>query len=461
MLIINSTKLNLYLLICLSCLVLTQLGIKLFLLPKYSKKEAVKTQMFFLELPANCYFSNNDYFFKIENCQSLKTNNYDNIGYFLTVIGRVESDSANRFFEQKKIDVESFELTQPTPLSVKSWLMKLQGLFFRLKNYLKQRLIQILPFQYTVLLLQMLFGGEYGEVKLLDHFFKITGMQHVAAVSGFNVSLIGSLIFTLNRRFRGFKRFLIWWVGVSLYILLTDLSAAVLRAYLMAIINVGTVQLSGKNYHNLYGLAVASLLMLAIDPFYLTNVSFQLSVLATLGITLFGPFLKLVAPVGLSQMSGGEVTTGLAHLSQIKEVLTESFWTTIMAQSLALPVILFHFGELSLVSLVANTFLLWLTPIITIYGVFLSGFILILPLSIGKILTWPLEVLLTFFVGGLSYFAQFDQFYFSEIEFSLPLVATWWVVVCLIWFYLKKKDAQTKNNSGFALSLAHLGSTPV
>jgi len=160
-------------------------------------------------------------------------------------------------------------------------------------------------------------------------------------------------------------------------------------------------------------------------------------------------------------MSGGEVTAGLAHLSQIKEVLTESFWTTIMAQSFALPVILFQFGELSLVSLVANTFLLWLTPIITVYGVFLSGVILILPLSIGKILAWPLEVLLTFFVGGLSYFAQFDQFYFSDISFNLPLVATWWVVVCLIWFYLKKKDAQTKNNSGFALSLAHLGSTPV
>jgi ComEC/Rec2-related protein len=451
MLIKNKCSLNLYLLISLILLVFTQISIKLLNYNNASKNEAIETQICFLELPQNYYFSNEFYFFKVDYATASLFNKKNNIGYIFSIVGRMDASTANEFFAKKRIDVQEITFQKDNITSVKAWICKIRGVCFLLKKSLELRLMRLLSFSNSNLVLRMIFGKDQNQTPDLDHFFKVTGMQHVAAVSGFNVSLIGGLIFTLTHDFKGFKRVFLWWVVVTFYIFLTDLSAAVLRAYGMAILNVLITQLSGKTYSNLYSLVMASLLLLLFNPFLVINVSFQLSFLASLGLSLFGPFLKL-NDGGLLSLSSGQVVTTVSQVSnwgqKIKNVLSESFWTTLMAQSFALPWILFVFGEFTLVSIWANTFLLWLTPIITILGVWMVVLVSFLPLSIGQILVWPINYLLNIFRWGLAWFGQFEGLLLTDLQFTWKFLIASWGGVLILWLYLKNKSYEKQSPQG-------------
>ncbi|HEY7600624.1 MAG TPA: DNA internalization-related competence protein ComEC/Rec2, partial [Candidatus Limnocylindrales bacterium] len=169
--------------------------------------------------------------------------------------------------------------------------------------------------------------------------FRTTGMSHIVAISGYHIALLAAVAGALLRPLARRPRSLLLVAIVGGYAILAGGSPSVLRAALMA----GVVLLaraSGRRGEAATGLALAALLLLLIDPATVSDVGFQLSVAATAGLLAWGEPLS------------GWLRPRLP--ARLPAWLVEALAVSLAAQLATLPLVLLHFGRLSLVAPLAN-----------------------------------------------------------------------------------------------------------
>jgi competence protein ComEC len=172
--------------------------------------------------------------------------------------------------------------------------------------------------------------------------FRRSGLSHLLAVSGQNVALLALLAMPLLAALGMSLRTRLVWIlaAIVIYVPLAGAGPSILRAGVMGALSL-LATLAGRRASRLYGLAVAAVVTLALDPHVGADVGWQLSFAAVLGIlTLAAPLRGAVASwIG----SGGW-----------RGVLAEGVAMTIAATLSTAPLIAFHFGEVSTTTLAAN-----------------------------------------------------------------------------------------------------------
>jgi len=248
----------------------------------------------------------------------------------------------------------------------------------------------------------------------------ITGTIHVVVVSGYNIALVGGF-FLVSAPYIGRKKAsLLAIAAIICYTLLVGVSAPTLRAAVIGIVTLVGLLL-GRKALALYSLGLAGAAMLVINPNFLTDISFQLSFLATLGIIAF------TKPIS-------------SKLTRVHGLFRESIATTIAAQILVLPVLFYHFGTVSLLSPLVNSLVLWLIPLVTIGGfIFLVASFInnLLAQGVGLILLAPLF----FFTYLVNEFAKL-KFLFLEIGGSNWLLAVGYYSLVLSFLLRQKVKAR-------------------
>ncbi len=230
------------------------------------------------------------------------------------------------------------------------------------KRHLRTSVEAILPEPEAGLLSGILLGLGHTLSQDVEEAFRRCGLTHILVISGYNISLVVQSVMILGRR--TVSRWVALWASVGvvvLYAVFVGLSAPVLRAALMGVLFVGA-HLVGRRNHTLTSLAAASLIMTAITPLALWSVSFQLSFAATLGLIVVEPLLARTMAVPLS------AAIGVQRVRQVMRVLRELLVGTLAAQLLTLPIIWYHFGEVSVIALLANILVLFLQPLIMALG---------------------------------------------------------------------------------------------
>jgi competence protein ComEC len=115
--------------------------------------------------------------------------------------------------------------------------------------------------------------------------FVSTGLAHLTAVSGANLTLLLAFLLTVAR-WMGVRG---WWLrvigvaGVIIFIALCRTEPSVLRAAAMGIVALAALG-SGSRAAGVRNLAVATMILLLVDPFLCRSIGFGLSVLASAGI---------------------------------------------------------------------------------------------------------------------------------------------------------------------------------
>jgi competence protein ComEC len=181
--------------------------------------------------------------------------------------------------------------------------------------------------------------------------FSANGITHVLVISGWHLSLVASVITGVATRLR-FSRGQTFWfslVAIWIYALFVGATGTVLRAALMASLTVLATATERKTEP--WTLLMAAALGLTLwNPHILWDLGFQLSMLATASIFAFltpiQAWLEDWPP--LRWWASGWITDPLS--------------VTLAAQTLALPLILYHFGNLSLVSPLSNVLLVPAVP---------------------------------------------------------------------------------------------------
>ena len=221
---------------------------------------------------------------------------------------------------------------------------------------------RILAEPYAALLNGILLGIETGIPDVLYEDFNLTGTSHIIVISGSNISLIAGLVLLLGTRVVG-RRYAppLAVAGIILYTVLVGADAAVSRAAVMGLVFVLAIWV-GRPGLAINSLFASAIVLTAINPLILRDVGFQLSFMATLGLIVLVPPLEQVTFGFLKHRLRTE------HIGLTMALLSEMLIITLAAQIITGPLIVYHFGRLSLVSLLSNLLILPAQPPIMIVG---------------------------------------------------------------------------------------------
>lgn len=176
-----------------------------------------------------------------------------------------------------------------------------------------------------------------------DHkeLMKNLGISHVISISGLHLVLVYSVL----RRFLGVKLSL---VLALVYVLFSGASAPAVRAYIMIVIlNVGKIV--KRNYNPIAALSLAGIILILEKPYYIYNLGFVLSFLATLGIILFNKDLN-------------------KKLYKLPNSIRNTIAISLSAQILTLPIIILYFNEVSLNFIVGNIIVIPFINVLVVLG---------------------------------------------------------------------------------------------
>jgi competence protein ComEC len=172
--------------------------------------------------------------------------------------------------------------------------------------------------------------------------FRRSGLSHLLAVSGQNVTLLALLAMPLLGAFGIPLRERLAWVLalIAVYVPVAGAGPSIQRAAVMGALGL-LATMGGRRASRLYALALAALVTLAVDPAVAADVGWQLSFAAVLGILLLAQPLRraLVDRLGAGPW---------------RRALAEGVAVTVAATLATAPLIAFHFETLSTTTLFAN-----------------------------------------------------------------------------------------------------------
>jgi competence protein ComEC len=291
-----------------------------------------------------------------------------------------------------------------------------------------ETIAQILPEPHAALLTGILLGVETGIPRELYERFNATGTSHIIVISGFNIAIVAALLMLVGTRAVG-KRRAVWIAigGIALYTLLVGADAAVVRAAIMGGLFVLALYL-GRQTEVRTSLIFAAILMTAVNPYVLWDVGFQLSFSATAGLIWLTPPLERVAERWLAVLIGPQ------HVRGAMQLLSEALLVTLAAQIATGPLIVYHFGRLSVISLLTNLLILPVQPMVMLAGG-LATLVGMIWLPAGQVLGWLAWLPLAWTVWVVNWTAAAPLALVTFGHFSPWLLAAMYAgLAALVWW---------------------------
>ncbi len=311
---------------------------------------------------------------------------------------------------------------------------KIMGYIYQLKYQVKQVVDETISYPQSEIMSAMVLGLRKNIPENILQNFRQSGLSHIIAISGLHISIITFLFFNLLIAI-GFNRkyaFPLSIVALILFLIMIGFRSSSIRAGIMGISALWALQV-GRLKNSINALVFAAAVLLLINPKLLLNeIGFQLSFLAVLGIIYFG-----------ERISQWLAKIKVPQFFEIRSTLM----MTLSAQLMVLPLIVYYFGNLSVISPLSNILVLPAMPFIMIVG-FLTGLIGIVWLPLAKLIGLLTEVLIGWIMTVAKWSSNFPYGNFNLkidwiIVFVIYLLLAW-----LIWYMrnysLAKKLVQDK-----------------
>ncbi len=318
------------------------------------------------------FYSNQTFWLKNYQIETLADYKLE-VGDRVALVGKPECQLINKFQEKCLISYPEISVKKG------NFWSKIIRSIARLREKLITSLEQALPSEPASLLTGIVWGnqGQFSQKFYQD--MKASGLLHVVVASGANVMSLVNLL-KKGRFFWGRRlSMLVALPIVVFYGFIVGNDPPIVRAVLMSSLVLFS-SLFGRQIKPLRSLFLAAAIMMVFDPLLFTNISFQLSFGASLGILLFSKKLE-------------------------KIFRWSDLATTLAAQVITVPTLTLYFGQLSPLSFLSNAFLLWLIEPLMIWGLFLTFLGLIsrfLVNLIGLFFWLPLQI----FIWGGQFWAR-------------------------------------------------------
>ncbi len=300
----------------------------------------------------------------------------------------------------------------------------------------------VLPEPHASFMKGLLLGEKTSMPPELLNEFKEAGVSHIIALSGYNITLVGTLLVDILLMVTVPFWLTVWIAGISIifFVLLTGVASSLVRAAIMGILVLIAMR-EGRMYHMTNALVCAGMVMLLFNPYLLRfDIGFQLSFLATLGlIYLAVPVERSLTRIqyACNRMRGRKEITKEDNriVRGIKKVMSE----TIAAQLAVLPLLMYVFGGVSLIAPVSNLFVLALVPSAMALGFFtgVAGFASA-PLSMA--LGWCAWLILQYELIMIHAFSRMPLSFVS-VSFAGTIFVGVVYVIAAFWQWRRRRRA--------------------
>jgi len=234
----------------------------------------------------------------------------------------------------------------------------------------------------------------------IKQIFTDAGLMYVLVVSGLHLAYV-SVIFLFLFKLTGLnlkKASLLSIPFVFMYAFVTGAQPPVMRAAIM--FSCMLVSLALDREPLIYNsLALSALLILIFAPQQLFTASFQMSYLATIGIVAFYPKIRVVF-------------RGVRN--PVLKLITETFAITVSVQIMMIPICMYYFGKIPIISFISNVVVAPTLGVIITSGIVFYVFTFI---------SHALAVVAAFALSWITQAVIFVTAFFANLKYSNITVA--------------------------------------
>lgn len=288
------------------------------------------------------------------------------------------------------------------------------------RNWFADRIRKLIPEPEVNLGMSYLLGMKSGLPDELSENLRIVGLVHIVVASGAHLSILVGIAKKIFGRISRMAGLLFSILFILFFMAMVGWTPSILRAGIMAILTLITWYV-GRKIAPIRMIIMVMAGTLMMNPMFIMNLGWLLSFASFGGIMILGP--------KLTKHYYGEKKPGFIGSTVI---------TTLSATLMTLPITLYYYGTISLISVMAN--LLILPTLSYAMGlVFLTGVVSGIPM----IETWVAFVaqkLLEFHIAVVNFFGSMNYFLVKIPEYQ-PWVFLIYLVILipLIVSFLRKK----------------------
>lgn len=229
------------------------------------------------------------------------------------------------------------------------------------RHKLLARISELFPGESGAFASALLLGDRTGISYEMNTAIKVSGISHIIAVSGFHVSVLFSLLYTILAR----RRVLSCLIGIPvlfLFAAIVGFTPSITRACIMQSLMLIAMVLD-REYDGLTSLSFAVLVMLVCNPLTILSVSFQLSAMCMLGIFLFSERIRQY----LLKCGKRYIKKEHKLRNRLWQGIVSSVSMSVSATVMTTPLVAYYFGCVSIFGVVTNVLTLWVITYI-FYG---------------------------------------------------------------------------------------------
>ncbi|MFZ5365023.1 MAG: ComEC/Rec2 family competence protein [Patescibacteria group bacterium] len=339
---------------------------------------------------------------------------------FLRQPGKIEDFDYGRYLS--RYDIYSTCYNPDIEILASNQGNLIKNSLLKIKKFCLGKINKILPEPHASFMAGLLLGVRKGIPPDIMEAFNRTGVTHIIAVSGYNITIIAVALMNLLKSLSSSRKKSVYFActGIIIFVFLCGASAAVLRAAVMGIVALLAKQ-AGRKTNVIYILILTIFIMLLMNPRILIfDVGFQLSFLATAGLIYLSKpiekFLKF-----LPTFFG----------------LRENFSTTMAAIISTTPLIMYNFGRISLIAPLANIMILSVIPIAMFWG--FAGLVLsLISVTAAQIFSWLTWLILEYIIRVIEALSNLS-WAALDVEFGLVSVAVTYCAVFTVIYLITRK----------------------
>lgn len=304
-----------------------------------------------------------------------------------------------------------------------------RGMYF-FQDQFMERINRIFPEPHGSFMAGLLVGARKGIPPELMEKFNITGLTHIIAISGYNITIIIVFVMWFLKALPRKIGFIMALISIILFTLFVGASPAVVRASIMGILGLIALNYGRQNNIHLTVLFSAFLMVLWNPKILWWDVGFQLSFAAVLGLMYVAPFF-------------GRWAEKLPTAFGIREAIQ----MTLSAQVMALPIIVYQFGRLSLIAPLANLLVAFAIPIAMLLGFLAVLFSFVLG-GISLVFGYFAWGVLSYIIQIIEWMAYLPYASVNVTGMQFWMIILYYILLVLVFFWRHQKGRKMADEIG-------------
>ena len=293
------------------------------------------------------------------------------------------------------------------------------SLILRIRDWFAERIRQLVPEPEVSLGLSYLLGMKTGLPDDLSENLRTVGLTHIVVASGAHLAILVGIAEKIFGKISRFSGVLFSGLFIIAFMILVGWTPSIMRAGMMAILTL-MLRYVGRRTMPFRMILMVMAITLMVEPSFVMNMGWMLSFASYAGITMVGPRF-----------------TKFFYGNKKPKFIGTTVLTTLAATVMTLPIVLYYYGQVSLISVIANLLILPTLPY-AMGMTFMVGAFVGIP-GVGVVVAWCAKMLLSFHIVVVGWFGGMPEF-LVKIPMGQVWVFVLYVPVAIMLLWGKRRE---------------------